>query len=138
MKLDAACAALFFIGVAVAQQEADKPKFEVASIKPSDPAGTSGIRRSGYRIAFSNSSLLFLITWAYDLHSDRLYGQPKWLDSARYDIVGNATPESLGYSSAVWPDWPVSTNDAGVARRTLQAGPPSREEGPSDVCARGG
>ena len=113
MKLDAACAALFFIGVAVAQQEADKPKFEVASIKPSDPAGTSGIRRSGYRIAFSNSSLLFLITWAYDIHSDRLYGQPKWLDSARYDIVGNATPESL----AVRPQF----GQIGTFQRMMQA-----------------
>ena len=91
----AVSACLFFFGIAVAQPGADKPKFEVASIKPSDPGGTSGIRRSGYRIAFSNSSLLFLITWAYDIQSDRLYSQPKWLDSVRYDIVGNAPAESL-------------------------------------------
>ena len=35
-----------------------------------------------------------LITWAYDVHSDRLLGIPKWLDSVRYDIVANAPQES--------------------------------------------
>ena len=48
------------------------------------------IRRSGYHLATTNTSLLFLITWAYDVHSDHVYGQPKWLDSVRYDVVANA------------------------------------------------
>lgn len=67
-----------------------KPGFEVASIKPSDPTSTTAIHRSGYHLATVNTSLLFLITWAYDVHSDRVYSQPGWLDSVHYDIVANA------------------------------------------------
>lgn len=74
-------------------QSAAAPAFEVAAIKPSDPAETMAIHRSGYRIATAATSLEFLITWAYDIHSDRLFGKPKWLDSVRYDVVANA-PEA--------------------------------------------
>jgi uncharacterized protein (TIGR03435 family) len=48
------------------------------------------IRRSGHRIATTSTSLLFLITWAYDVHGDRLYGKPNWLDSVRYDVTASA------------------------------------------------
>jgi uncharacterized protein (TIGR03435 family) len=61
----------------------------VASIKPSDPAHTIAIRRSGYRLETSNTSLQMLVAWAYDVYSDRLYGKPSWLDSVQYDIVAN-------------------------------------------------
>jgi len=71
-------------------QAAGPPAFEVAAIEPSDPAETMAIHRSGNRLATSATSLEFLITWAYDVHSDRLFGKPKWLDSVRYDIVANA------------------------------------------------
>ncbi len=77
--------------MAFCQTPAAQPAFEVASIKPSPPNGTIAIRRSGHRIATTSTSLLFLITWAYDVHSDRLYGKPNWLDSVRYDIVANAS-----------------------------------------------
>jgi uncharacterized protein (TIGR03435 family) len=67
--------------------------FEVASIKRSDPTQTAAIRRSGYRIATVNTSLQMLITWAYDVHSDRVYGKPAFLDSVHYDVVANG-PEN--------------------------------------------
>jgi uncharacterized protein (TIGR03435 family) len=79
-----------FLLSALAVAYAQSPEFEVAAIKPSDTAGTVSIRRSGHRIATTSTSLLFLITWAYDVHSDRLYGKPNWLDSARYDVIANA------------------------------------------------
>jgi uncharacterized protein (TIGR03435 family) len=69
---------------------AQAPAFDVATIKPADPNGSVAIRRSGYRIATTSTSLLFLITWAYDVHSDLVFGKPAWLDSIRYDIVANA------------------------------------------------
>ena len=69
---------------------AQTPAFEVASIKPSDPSATIAIHRSGHRIATTGTSLQFLITWAYDIQSDRLYGKPSWLDTARYDIIAGA------------------------------------------------
>jgi len=79
-----------FLLAALAAAHAQTPAFEVASIKPSDPAGPISIRRSGYRIATTGSSLLFLISWAYDIHSDRIYDKPNWLDSVRYDVLANA------------------------------------------------
>jgi uncharacterized protein (TIGR03435 family) len=82
-----------FLFAALAAACAQSPAFEVASIKPSDPQGTVAIRRSGYRIATTSTSLLFLITWAYDVHSDRLYGKPSWLDSVRYDVVATASQD---------------------------------------------
>ncbi len=72
---------------------AQAPAFEVASVKPADPDGTMAIRRSGHRITFTGTSLQFLITWAYDLHSDRVYGKPNWLDSVHYDVTANATQD---------------------------------------------
>ena len=63
--------------------------FEVASIKPADPARPIAIRRSGDRISTTSTSLQFLITWAYDIHAERVYGKPGWLDTARYDVLAN-------------------------------------------------
>jgi uncharacterized protein (TIGR03435 family) len=70
------------------------PAFEVASIKPSDPSRPIAINRSGYHLSTTSTSLLFLITWAYDIQSDHVYGQPKWLDSVRYDVVANASEDT--------------------------------------------
>src|SRR6185369_2324682 len=50
------------------------------------------IRRSGHRVVTTGSSLEFLISWAYDLHSDLIYSKPGWLDSTRFDVVA-AAPE---------------------------------------------
>lgn len=83
-----------FLLAALAAAYAQPPAFEVASIKPSDIAGTVSIRRSGYRIATTSTSLLFLITWAYDIHIDRLYSKPNWLDSVRYDVMANAPQDN--------------------------------------------
>ncbi|MGO9231746.1 MAG: TIGR03435 family protein [Bryobacteraceae bacterium] len=84
------CVLILGAGPAFAQTALPPPAFEVAAIRPSDPTEPMAIHRSGYRLATSATSLEFLITWAYDIHSDRLYGKPKWLDSVRYDIVANA------------------------------------------------
>jgi uncharacterized protein (TIGR03435 family) len=81
------CVLVLGAGLASAQA----PTFDVASIKPSDPAAKIAINRSGYHLATTGTSLLFLITWAYDVHPERVVGQPKWLDAARYDITANAS-----------------------------------------------
>jgi uncharacterized protein (TIGR03435 family) len=73
-----------------AGNRAAPPAFEVASVRPSDPASRISIRRSGDRLNTSNTSLEFLITWAYDIRNDRLFGKPKWLDSVHYDIAAKA------------------------------------------------
>jgi len=87
----AAC--VLVLGACLAR--AQGPTFDVASIKPSDPAAKIAINRSGYHLATTGTSLLFLITWAYDVHPERVLGQPKWLDSVRYDIIANAPQREL-------------------------------------------
>jgi uncharacterized protein (TIGR03435 family) len=74
-------------------QAAAPPAFDVASVKPSDPNQTIAIKRSGNHIATVNTSLEMLITWAYDIFTDQLYGKPKWLDSVCYDVTANAPEE---------------------------------------------
>jgi uncharacterized protein (TIGR03435 family) len=71
------------------------PAFEVAAIKPSDPASPVGIRRfPGGRFVTSNTSLRLLITWTYDIGDERLVGAPGWLDSARFDVLAKAPNEN--------------------------------------------
>ncbi len=104
MWIAAACGALLGGGFGFAQSPA-APKFEVAAIKPSDPGANIAIHRSGYHLTTTGTSLLFLITWAYDVHSDRVYNKPGWLDSVRYDVIANApegaSPARSGQPSAL-------------------------------------
>src|SRR5690242_17561744 len=85
---------LLFAAALAFGQPRKPPAFEVASIKPSDPARPIAINRSGYHISTTSTSLLFLITWAYDVHGDHVFGQPKWLDSVRYDVVANGPQDN--------------------------------------------
>jgi uncharacterized protein (TIGR03435 family) len=71
-------------------------EFEVASLKPSDPATAGG--RGGGRPDIKNGRLyvpgiplkvLVIIGW--DLNGDEmLVGAPKWMDEDRYDIIAKA------------------------------------------------
>ena len=96
-----------FVLIAALMAYAEPPAFEIASIKPSDPDTTVGIRRSGHQIATHGTSLLFLITWAYGIQRDRVYGNPKWLDSVRYDIAANA-PDDKPFRSPRMPGQPTA------------------------------
>ncbi|MGB9456163.1 MAG: TIGR03435 family protein [Bryobacteraceae bacterium] len=93
--VEVACILILGSRLGCGQAPAAPAAFEVASIKPSDPAETISIKRSGYHLATTSTSLEMLITWAYDIQSDRLYEKPKWLDSVRYDVVANAPEEGL-------------------------------------------
>lgn len=73
---------------------AQSPAFDVASIKPSDPAIPIAMKVSGYHLATTSTSLEFLIGWAYDINTDRILNRPSWLDNVRYDIVANAPAEA--------------------------------------------
>jgi uncharacterized protein (TIGR03435 family) len=87
------------------------PAFEVASIKPSDPATRVAIRRSGHQLVTTGTSLEFLITWAYDVHSERLQNKPKWLDAVRYDVIANAPLGPL----------PAKPGEPGTLQKMMQA-----------------
>ncbi len=67
-----------------------EPEFEVATIKPSDPARccAQGWGRNGRHFTTANMSLRYLIQWAWRLNSKQLAGGPAWMDVARFDVVG--------------------------------------------------
>ncbi|MBZ5634637.1 MAG: TIGR03435 family protein [Acidobacteriia bacterium] len=72
-----------------------KPGFEVATIKPSDPARPGKLFTvRGQDVITINTTLSDLITMAYDLHLRQVTGGPAWLESDKYDITGK--PEVPG------------------------------------------
>ncbi len=71
------------------------PAFEVATIKPSDPARPGKLFTvRGQDVMTINTTLSDLITMAYDLHARQITGGPAWIESDKYDITGK--PEVPG------------------------------------------
>jgi uncharacterized protein (TIGR03435 family) len=68
-------------------------EFEVAVIKPSMPGSNArNIRIQPSRVEFEGITLKLLITFAWDIsNGDSLLGEPKWLDSDRFDLVAEAS-----------------------------------------------
>ena len=71
-----------------AQQAADRPRFEVASIKPNvSNDGRISVNRTGSRYTASGISLALLIRNAYNVQEFQVIGMPAWGNSDRFDIV---------------------------------------------------
>jgi hypothetical protein len=65
------------------------PSFEVATIRPSDPAATAvGFRVGGRKFSVLSTSLSVLIQFAYGVDDKQIVGAPDWLANDKYDIVG--------------------------------------------------
>ena len=94
-------------------------QFEVASVKPSDPNGSSGIfgsipsmRPQGAGgIAVSNMPLRLLVRMAYGLQDFQIVGGPSWQMSSKFDITAKApegttkgTPNLLPMMKALLAD----------------------------------
>jgi uncharacterized protein (TIGR03435 family) len=82
-------------------------EFEVASIKPTDPAEKMGQFRmqSGGRFNSKGMPMRFLIFRAFNkINNEQVTGMPKWADTERFDIV--ATAASSG------PSAPAQDNEA--------------------------
>jgi len=76
-----------------------KPKFEVATIKPSDPSRPGwgiGINQSGI-LNTLNTTLADLIKFAYDLHPRQVVNAPTWFDTDKFDLT--AKPDTPGMAS---------------------------------------
>ena len=72
-----------------------KPAFEVATIKPSDPARPGKLFTvRGQEVITINTTLSDLITMAFDLHRQQITGGPAWFESDKFDITGK--PEVPG------------------------------------------
>lgn len=65
-----------------------KPKFDVVTVKPSDP-NTPGtwVRLDGRRVMTHNTTVETLITYAYGIQKRQIVDAPAWLDE-HYDIDG--------------------------------------------------
>jgi uncharacterized protein (TIGR03435 family) len=74
----------------------DKPAvFEVATVKPSNPAAQGKLMTiKGRQVLTINTSLADLISFAYGLHVRQVIGGPSWMESDKYDITGQ--PEGQG------------------------------------------
>lgn len=74
-----------------------EPAFEVATIKPSDPAKccSRGWGRNGRRFLAVNMNLKYLIQWAWSLQGNQVAGGPSWIDHARFDIAGEIDGDGI-------------------------------------------
>lgn len=74
------------------------PAFEVATIKPSDPAIPGDwFRVRGRNFTTHNITLAGLIKFAYGVHGKQILNQPDWMDKDAYDI--SAVPDAEGQPS---------------------------------------
>jgi len=91
-------------------QPAKPLKFEVASIKPSDPnaRGSSVMTDKVGSLRGTNMPIRSLITMAYGIRDFQLSGDPGWLSAERYDIV--AKPEAIENATST-PDPHDMTDD---------------------------
>ena len=80
---------------------ADAPMtFEVATIKPADPARAGvgpGITMKPPDVVTFNTTLGYLMGFAYDMHPRQIVGGAPWVESEKYDIVGR--PQAAGVPS---------------------------------------
>src|SRR6202007_2624938 len=69
--------------------------FEVATIKPSDPASKGQIvTLRGAEVIATNATVRDLINLAYWLHPKQVAGGPAWMESEKYDMAGK--PDAPG------------------------------------------
>jgi uncharacterized protein (TIGR03435 family) len=76
-----------------------KPRFEVATIKPSDPSHPGwGIRVNPSGMFNTlNTTLADLIKFCYDLHPKQVVNAPIWFDGEKFDV--SAKPDTPGMPS---------------------------------------
>jgi uncharacterized protein (TIGR03435 family) len=80
-------------------------RFQVATIKPSRPDETRTMLIRGNRYSTTNTTLVDLLKYAYGLHEREIVGGPKWLETQKFDIVGDpetqTRPSSDGFKRMV-------------------------------------
>jgi uncharacterized protein (TIGR03435 family) len=87
MKRRAALLSLTAIAFAQSQQPAARPKFDVASIKPSRSGDFNYVFKfAPHRFEARNAPVRFLIQFAWNVYDFQITGGPAWAGSARYNI----------------------------------------------------
>jgi uncharacterized protein (TIGR03435 family) len=70
------------------------PVFEVATIKPSDPADQGqGFQTRGRHVKLRNESVTSMVMFAYAVHNKQIAGGPSWM-SDHFDVDG--VPDVIG------------------------------------------
>jgi len=93
-----------------------KPKFDVVTIKPSDPSRPGkNFTLRGRHVVTINTSVSDLITFAYALHPKQLVNAPAWIDE-KYDLDG--VPDIEGQPST--PQMRLLVQDALATRFGLK------------------
>jgi len=94
--------ALFIVAIGAAsivalhaQQRSERPRFEVASIKPNvRNDGLVSVGASGSRYTATGVALALLIRNAYRVQEFQIIGAPSWVESDRFDIAATMPAES--------------------------------------------
>ena len=74
------------------------PKFDVVTIKPSDPTRTGkGFDFRGRHMVTFNTNVNDLITFAYGVHAKQIAGGPAWLTTEHFDLDG--VPDVEGHAN---------------------------------------
>jgi uncharacterized protein (TIGR03435 family) len=84
-------------------QQAARPEFQVASIKPNTGVGARGMgvrAQPGGRLTTLNAPLMMLIQNAYAVQASQVVGGPSWINSDGYDI--EAKPERNTDREHMW------------------------------------
>ena len=67
------------------------PAFEVATLKPSNPDHPpANAGEMGHRVSMANTTILFLMSFAYDVQEKQITNQPAWMASEKFDLNGVA------------------------------------------------
>lgn len=79
------------VSCAAAFAQAPAPSFDVADVHAS-PRGVkeSGLYLHANRLELHGITMLHLITTAYEVGEDKVFGGPNWLDTARFDVIAKA------------------------------------------------
>jgi len=89
-------------GIATRLPPLPPPEFEVADIKPTMPGVTQQLARiQNGRVDVQAFPLKQLVTLAWDINSDDLIATPKWMDSARFDIVAKVSTDGAANAQQV-------------------------------------
>ena len=71
--------------------EATRPSFEVATIKPNNPDGRQMIiGRPGGRVSIVGATVKVLVATAYRVRDFQVIGGPNWINTERFDIEAKA------------------------------------------------
>ena len=102
-----------------------EPAFEVATIKPSDPANCCGRKffRNGRLFRTTNTDLKYVIQWAWNLQAKQVTGGPAWMDEARFDVAGEIDGDGVPNDR----QWKIAVQNLLIERFHLQLHHEKRE-----------